>query len=99
MLTMTLRRHAPSVPVDLLALMERDPARYPVLLESAAVGAPTGRYDLLLAAPGAALTLTADGALHGETSGKSRFLEALSAWWERERRPAEHPALPFTGGW
>jgi len=82
--------------VDLIALHAQFPDRYPVVLESAALGAKTGRYDLLLAAPGAALVLDADGSVRGATDGG--FLAALDRWWQAERLPA-NPALPFSGGW
>ena len=48
---------------DLLALHERFPDRYPVLLESVSGAAPLGRqHDLLLALPGARLVQQPDGA-------------------------------------
>ena len=82
-----------------------DPARYPMLLDSAAAG-PLGTATVLLAAPGAALWLTADGRLgaDGTPLEGDSFLEALESWWRRDR--AASPALrggaaqlPFTGGW
>jgi anthranilate synthase component 1 len=85
-------------------LASLDPARYPLLLESAAAG-PLGTVSVLLAAPRAALWLTADGRLgaDGTSIDGSTFLAALESWWCREGRagsPAGTPApLPFTGGW
>jgi len=82
-----------------------DPARYPLLLESAAPG-PLGTTTILLAAPRGALWLGADGrlgadgtAIEGET-----FLAALESWWRREGAAPQPqgPAaarLPFAGGW
>jgi 4-amino-4-deoxychorismate synthase (2-amino-4-deoxychorismate-forming) component I len=89
-------------------LAARDPARYPMLLDSAAAG-PLGRATVLLAEPHGALWLTADGRLgaDGVRVAGSTFLAALENWWLRERtdaRPGEAaggapPELPFTGGW
>ncbi len=81
-----------------------DPARYPLLLDSAAAG-PLGTATVLLAAPRAALWLGADGRLgaDGTTIEGDSFLSALESWWRREgaiARPAGTAAqLPFTGGW
>jgi anthranilate synthase component 1 len=87
---------------DLLALHERFPARYPVLLESVSGAAELGRHDLLFALPGARLTLGADGALAGDapvawTGG--RFLDALDAWFRAEREGAGEGDALFAGGW
>ena len=76
----------------LLALHRLFPARYPVLLESAAHGTLQGRYSLLLARPGERLCASALPA--GRT-----FLEALDAWWLRERLPGGDRPAPFGGGW
>ena len=46
---------------DLLALQQRAPARYPLLLESVASGTAHGRWDMLLAADGGRLVLGRDG--------------------------------------
>jgi len=89
-------------------LAARFPERYPLLLDSAAAG-PLGRASLLLAEPGAALWLDADGRLEarGLTPRGGGFLAALEDWWLRERdttRFSGEPdsvadALPFAGGW
>ncbi|RMD79698.1 MAG: hypothetical protein D6809_02980, partial [Gammaproteobacteria bacterium] len=78
---------------DLLSLHRLRPDRYPFLLESAGGGPEaTARHDLLLAFPGERLRLAHPG------QGPA-FLEALEAWWRRERRdPAGLPG-PFAGGW
>jgi anthranilate synthase component 1 len=89
-------RRLPGTAADLIALHAQFPERYPVLLESAALGAKTGRYDLLLAGPGATLVLGADGSLDGTPGGG--FLAALDRWWQAERA-APRTALPFSGGW
>ena len=82
-----------------------DPARYPMLLDSAAAG-PLGTATVLLAAPSAALWLTADGHLgaDGTPIEGDTFLAALESWWRREGaaslgRRADSAPLPFTGGW
>ena len=89
-------------------LAARFPERYPLLLDSAAAG-PLSRASLLLAEPGAALWLDADGRLEarGLTPRGGGFLAALEDWWLRERdttRFSGEPdsvadALPFAGGW
>ena len=81
-----------------------DPARYPLLLESAASG-PLAATTLLLAAPRAALWLTADGRLgaDGTAIEGDTFLAALERWWRREgaapRLEGAAAQLPFAGGW
>ena len=81
-----------------------DPARYPLLLESAAAG-PLGTATMLLAAPRAALWLGADGRLgaDGVRLEGDTFLGALECWWRREgaaeRLQDAAPRLPFAGGW
>jgi anthranilate synthase component I len=85
-------------------LVALDPARYPMLLDSAAAG-PLGTSTVLLAAPRAALWLGADGRLgaDGTPIEGDTFLGALESWWRREgadATAASAPAqLPFTGGW
>jgi anthranilate synthase component I len=79
-----------------------------MLLDSAAAG-PLGRASVLLAAPRAALWLSADGRLggHGLTPAGDSFLGALESWWLQERLPEPEAgaateadaALPFSGGW
>jgi anthranilate synthase component I len=89
-------------------LAARFPERYPLLLDSAAAG-PLSRASLLLAEPGAALWLDADGRLEarGLTPRGGGFLAALEEWWLRERDSPRSPGepdgasdpLPFAGGW
>jgi anthranilate synthase component 1 len=79
------------------------PARYPLLLDSAASGA-LSRASVLLAEPEAALWLGANGQLGAEgfTPRGTGFLAALEDWWLSERCAGvgeEEPALPFDGGW
>ena len=95
---MTLRA---TLPGDALpGLHARFPEKYPVLLESVGGGAPLGRYDVLLALPGAHLTRAADGGLQGHrTESRSGFLDALDAWYRSEQAPSVDRGSPFVGGW
>jgi len=81
-------------------LAARHPERYPLLLDSAASG-PLSDASVLLAAPRAALWLTADGELRarGHTPRGAGFLAALEDWWRTEAIAAQAAPLPFTGGW
>ncbi|MDH4167148.1 MAG: aminodeoxychorismate synthase component I [Gammaproteobacteria bacterium] len=89
---------------DLLALHERFPARYPVLLESVGGEEPLGRHDVLFALPGERLVQAPDGQLLGDvpeaTSGGT-FLEALDRWVARERGTGDivPGGAVFAGGW
>ncbi len=96
-----LIRELPSPPdaaARLLALHARAPDRYPVLLDSAVVGEPLGRYSLLLAAPGECLRLDAGGRLEGPGRG-GRFCERLDDWWRAARSGSPPGPWPFAGGW
>ncbi|HET7126266.1 MAG TPA: aminodeoxychorismate synthase component I [Lysobacter sp.] len=75
--------------LDLLDLHRSAPARYPLLLESAAAGTAQGRWDLLLATNGESIR-----ACEGEG-----FLAALDREWRAQRTPREEPRWPFRGGW
>src|SRR5688500_8326739 len=87
--------------VDLLALHRLAPARYPLLLESAAHGTAQGRWDLLLVHAGDSLTLDADGVVHDERGDpvSGDFLSALDDAWRAQRVPRDEPRWPFRGGW
>jgi anthranilate synthase component 1 len=76
---------------DLLALHERNPERYPFLLESVAGHPTSGRYDLLFAFPQwqSAETLV-------DTPGFFQQLSALSA---AAGEDLDDHGLPFAGGW
>jgi anthranilate synthase component 1 len=87
----------------LLRLSAREPARYPVLLDSAAEGS-LSQVSLLAALPRGRLWLDAAGCLHTEgalpPTREAGFLNALDALWRSESLPAtDDPALPFRGGW
>ncbi|MCE3283886.1 MAG: anthranilate synthase component [Steroidobacteraceae bacterium] len=94
--------------VDLLALHERFPDRYPVLLESVSGAEALGRTDLLFALPGARLLQRSNGSLvAGDAPAlpDAHFLDALDAWFSEERRRSQfseagNPGVsPFAGGW
>lgn len=87
-----MAQHAdlPGTP-DLLALHERNPGRYPFLLESVAGHPQSGRYDLLFAFPDwDSAESVADGA---------GFFQRLSAASHRAGTDSEDRGLPFAGGW
>ncbi|HVN42434.1 MAG TPA: aminodeoxychorismate synthase component I [Steroidobacteraceae bacterium] len=83
-------------------LAARLPARYPMLLDSAAEG-PLSRTSVLLAEPRAALWLDAAGQLgaSGTVIQGNTFFTALENWWlaERHATPSPPQTLPFVGGW
>jgi len=85
---------------DVLALHRLAPARYPVLLESAAGGAQ-GRWDLLLATNGESFQLDADGITrdHAGNAVDGDFLATLDAQWQSQRIAREEPRWSFRGGW
>lgn len=88
-------------PLDLLALHRGDPQRFPVLLESVTSGQANGRYDLLLALPGAALSLR-DGTLRSDVHGLAScadFFVALDRWVDTLGNVEPIAGLPFVGGW
>jgi anthranilate synthase component I len=95
---------ATAVGCDLLALHERRPDRYPVLLESVSGADALGRCDVLFALPGERLLQSPDGALVGDApvaaAGTSGFLDALDRWHAAAAGDfAGLPGVPFAGGW
>ena len=85
-------------PARMQALHASEPARYPVLLDSAASGGALGRFSILMAAPGERLVLGRDGRLEGPGTG-ARFCARLNDWWRAQRGPAPPAPWPFAGGW
>jgi len=85
--------------VELIALHQSDPLRYPHLLQSTA----HGRFDILFAFPGDSLMLDVEGKVmlgDGVHSPGNDFLATLDDWWQQEGVEApEQDGLPFTGGW
>lgn len=87
-------RELPLSPDALLALAQRRPHDYPVLLDSASRG-PLGRWSILAAFPEQSLLWRA-----GEVAAAGDgFLDRLERWWQRERLPAAAGEWPFAGGW
>ena len=76
---------------DLLALHERNPQRYPFLLQSVAGHPQSGRYDLLFAFPEWASPQTL-------TAGEGNWFSQLSATAATEQLLPDSE-LPFVGGW
>ena len=89
---------------ELSLLHQRQPQRYPCLLESVAHDTAQARYDILFAFPGSRLTLAADGGLDrdGQCLGGD-FLSTLDEDWRRtacgQATPHTRDTPPFTGGW
>jgi anthranilate synthase component I len=88
----------------LLALAAHDPARYPVLLDSAAEGS-LSQVTLLGALPRGRLWLDAMGRLHTQgmlqPSRETGFFNALDSLWRSQSQPVVEAQLnlPFRGGW
>ena len=87
--------------VDLLALHQAFPSRYPYLLESVAQGTANARFDILFAFPGETLELTSldELRLNGNSLANPDFLAQLDASWHADRCPHIATSLPFFGGW
>jgi 4-amino-4-deoxychorismate synthase (2-amino-4-deoxychorismate-forming) component I len=91
-------------PAVLRRLAARLPARYPMLLDSAADG-PLSRMSVLVAEPRAALWLDAEGRLdaQGTAIRGNSFFTALESWWLAEREEIDEldspSEMPFAGGW
>ncbi len=89
---------------DLLALHQRNPDRYPFLLESVASSTDqsnSSRFDILFAFPQETLTLSSEYTLSGikGISGND-FLNNLNHWWQSTRDTSiSCEYLPFYGGW
>jgi anthranilate synthase component 1 len=101
-------RDVRATPSQLRALAALNPALFPALFDSTAVG-PLGRYSILAGSPGASLLLRGDGRLEskGVQLRSPDFLGALDEWWLTQRpnaQPQDQGAdaglhLPFRGGW
>lgn len=86
---MTERLEGISGPDQLRQLNQTYPSRYPFLLQSTTCGGDRGQFDILFAFPGESIV----------ADGQSNFLDALDAWWLKERIESVENALPFLGGW
>ncbi len=84
--------------VDLLSLHRQAPDRFPFLLQSVAGHPQSGRWDLLFADPGDALSLQA-GQLAGPGSETGNFFSALDTWVARDHDDSVPADIPFAGGW
>jgi len=95
--------------VDLALLHNKNPERYPFLLESVAQGSTEARYDILFAFPQAALVLDNKNKLTSsnlKTKGND-FLDNLDRCWEEHKKSIQPSSdslqhelkLPFQGGW
>ncbi|MDG6778282.1 aminodeoxychorismate synthase component I [Thiomicrorhabdus sp. zzn3] len=80
--------------VDLSLLHQRDPQRYPFLLESVAKG-HLGRYDILFAFPQETLQL-GSGA---DRDAMAAFTATAKQAFEAHTQPDIRCDLPFHGGW
>lgn len=103
-----LNIHRKQGQLDLLALHQHNPKRYPFLLESVAntlTGATdkacSSRFDILFAFPEETLTLSSNEILSGYNDAEGNdFLSNLSQWWQSKRDiNIECENLPFSGGW
>ncbi|SFF32551.1 anthranilate synthase component 1 [Fontimonas thermophila] len=85
---------------DLLLLHERQPQRYPFLLESVAGHPQSGRWDILFADPQAAL-VGRDGCTQGPGAERASndFFAALDRWVASAGEVLPPQPLPFVGGW
>ncbi len=86
-----------SAGIDLAWLQQKNPERYPYLLQSAASGTAQGRFDILFGFPRESIVLDAQFRLNDGRKGD--FLDALDTAWHREQVAEQAPGLPFTGGW
>ncbi len=95
-----IRRACVAADIDLLALHERQPQRYPFLLESVAGHPQSGRWDLLFADPGEVLRGDVNGVVGpGASAPTNNFFEALDRWISAEPPAPVVADLPFAGGW
>ena len=88
--------------VDLLKIHEKNPQRYPFLLESVASDAHNNRYDILFAFPQESIQLSQLGKLesHLNIDPSAPFIQALNDWFTKEFiDEKDRSALPFRGGW
>ncbi|MFK8018081.1 MAG: aminodeoxychorismate synthase component I [Gammaproteobacteria bacterium] len=87
--------------VDLLGLHEKDPQRFPFLLDSAAIGGSAqrtlGRYDILFCEPEEALVLSAEDLADGRATDFFSRLDALAP--TRHGLGDDTATWPFRGGW
>lgn len=95
-----LKIHKQQGQLNLLALHQSNPERYPFLLESVA-SSDSSNFDILFAFPQETLTLSNQEELSGYSDVEGNdFLNNLSYWWQTKRNNSiECEKLPFSGGW
>ncbi|MEM7431682.1 MAG: aminodeoxychorismate synthase component I [Pseudomonadota bacterium] len=81
--------------IDLVALHQRSPDRYPFLLQSTAVSRQLGGYDILFACPRERFELRE----LGDLDSQGGFLKTLDDRWRAEYADVDTETMPFTGGW
>ncbi len=82
--------HTFSTELDLLALHQSNPRRYPFLLESV-TQSKLSRYSILFAFPQDKLIVHHDST--------ENFLDIFDAVFSHDKKEQEDSDLPFTGGW
>ena len=82
--------HTVPIELNLLALHQSNPQRYPFLLESV-TQSKLSRYSILFAFPQDNLTIRHDST--------KNFLDTFDAIFSREKKQQQASDLPFTGGW
>ena len=82
--------HTVPIELNLLALHQSNPQRYPFLLESV-TQSKLSRYSILFAFPQDNLTIYHDSS--------ENFLDTFDAIFSREKKQQQASDLPFTGGW
>lgn len=99
-----LKIHQLQGQLNLLALHQSNPQRYPFLLESVSASSeesnPT-QFDILFAFPQETLTLSNEEVLNGYSDIEGNdFLSNLSHWWQtKSNNNITCESLPFSGGW
>ena len=99
-----LKIHQEQGQLNLVALHQSNPQRYPFLLESVAASSEeskSARFDILFAFPQETLTLSSKEELSGYSDiDGNDFLNNLSHWWKtKNNNTVKCQSLPFSGGW
>ena len=99
-----LKMHQLQGQLNLLALHQSKPQRYPFLLESVSASSEESnlnQFDILFAFPQETLTLSNEEKLSGYSDIEGHdFLNNLSHWWQtKSNNNITCQSLPFSGGW
>ena len=99
-----LKIHQVQGQLNLLALHQSNPQRYPFLLESVSTTSEESnseQFDILFAFPQETLTLSNKEELSGYSNIEGNdFLTNLSRWWEtKSNNNITCQSIPFSGGW